>query len=75
MRRDGKAARDRRVRVSLKHDEWCHVCGGRSTGLFAEVDVPNNAEGRDSWSRGHRAYVRFCGACSREIGRAAEAKP
>lgn len=54
------------LKVERKEFEWCHLCGQRYTGNWAELWISKNAE------HGHEAtpssqYVRFCGDCSRQI--------
>lgn len=54
------------LKVERKEFEWCHVCGQRYTGNWAELWISENAEhGIPATPRDH--YVRFCGDCSRQI--------
>lgn len=54
------------LKVERKEFEWCHVCGQRYSGNWAELWISENAE------HGHEAtrrskYVRLCGDCARQI--------
>jgi hypothetical protein len=48
-----------KLKTEPKFHEWCHFCGGRDTGPFAEVWYPDNAEHETV----DRHYIRFCSAC------------
>jgi hypothetical protein len=54
------------LKVERKEFEWCHVCGQRYTGNWAELWISKNAEhGHEATTRSN--YVRFCGDCARQI--------
>jgi len=58
------------VALESKDNEWCHLCGQRSTGIFVEVWLPKNAEHdrRNSAGALDRSYLRMCADCATAIG-------
>lgn len=43
-------------------EEWCHVCGERSTGLFVEIRHLENAE-HPAGADNKMQIFRICGDC------------
>ena len=60
------------LKVEEKNFEWCHVCGQRYSGNWAELWISKNAEhGHEATPRSN--YVRFCGDCARQIAKSVRA--
>ena len=54
------------LKVEEKEFEWCHICGERRNGHWAELWISKNAE------HGHEAdrrsnYVRICAECVKRV--------
>lgn len=59
------------LRITGAPGAWCHLCGTPvDKDPCIGIDVPNNAVGRDEWSRGHRTFVQMCQPCIEAIGKA-----